>query len=318
MRARKTHVALFTGFILVILFIAAIGPVAMAVAASPGGDKPVQPVRQSGCTNGIPDGVCESQYGENPSNCPQDCVATATVQVTPTSVEATATEQPPIIKTEETATPEASVPTATPTPLLPPDEGEEEPTQTPTTMPPSEGLTIADFFPGLVNEACSPITFGDLPDTTKEQYYEIAVEDYHAPDDLEVINCTGQLGTTTICFPVREATGLVEAAEGFYSRIGMLNCTSAGCEIVPRQGTRVGDRICYDILAEDEVTCSIGCVLAPLGANVPVGVQQGGLNRAIIIGSIIAVIIVIGIAIFLLVGGGLFGAASDDDKDEED
>lgn len=315
MRARKTHVALFTGFVLVILFIAAIGPVAMAVAASPVGSDLARPALQSGCTNGIPDGICDTLYGENAANCPEDCAVTETVVATATG-EATST-QPAIVETEETATPEPP-PTNTPTPLSVPDEGETEVTPTSTPMPPSEGLTIADFFPGLVNEACSPITFVDLPDSTKEQYYDIAVQDYQAPDDLEVINCTGQLGTTTICFPVREATGLVEAAEGFYSRIGMLNCTAAGCEIVPRQGSRVGDRICYDILAEDEVTCSVGCVLAPLRQNVPVGPQQGGLNRAIIIGSIIAVIIVIGIAVFLLIGGGLFGAASDDDDDEDE
>lgn len=316
MQARKTHVALFTGFVLVILLIAGIGPVAMAVAASPLGDDLARPAQQSGCTNGNPDGICDTGYGENAQNCPEDCAVTQTVVVTAT-VEQEATSTPgAAVEAEDTPTPEPA-PTGTPTPLSVPETGEEAATATPTTMPPSEGLTIADFFPGLVNEACTPIIFGDLPDSTKEQYYDIAIQDYQAPDDLEVINCTGQLGTTTICFPVREATGLVEAAEGFYSRISMLNCTAAGCEIVPRQGTRVGDRICYDILADDEVTCSIGCVLAPLSQDVPVGPQQGGLNRAIIIGSIIAVIIVIGIAIFLLVGGGLLGAASDDDEDEE-
>jgi hypothetical protein len=315
MRVRKSHVVLF--IILSLLFLVVVGPAAVTFAASPDEDLPEQPAYQGAVCG---DGICDP-YFENAGNCPADCGFTPTPVITPT-VESTEEVVDIVEVTNEpseadkpTSTP---APTNTPVPVLiatEPDEAE-----TPTPQPPSRaGLTIADFFPGLVNEACAPITFGDLPANIQGQYYDIAVNDYHAPDDLEVINCTGQLGTTTICFPVREETGLVEAVEGFYSRISMLNCTADdGCEIVPRAGTRVGDRICYDILEEDEVTCSIGCVLAPLAQDASFAPQTSGLNRVIIVGSVVAVVIVIAVALFLLLGGGLFGAADDDDDEEED
>lgn len=313
MRARKSHVVLFIIFSGLLLAVA--GPAAITLAASPNGDSSAQPAYQGAICG---DGICDP-YFENAGNCPQDCGFTPTPIVTPT-VESTEEVVVVVVTNEPSSANEPTsspAPTNTPVPVLIIAETDE--TETPTPQPPSRaGLTIADFFPGLVNEACTPITFGDLPANIQDQYYDIAVNDYHAPDDLEVINCTGLLGTTTICFPVREETGLVEAVEGFYSRISMLNCTSdAGCEIVPRAGTRVGDRICYDILEEDEVTCSIGCVLAPLAQNVSFAPEQSGLNRVIIVGSVVAVVIVIAVALFLLLGGGLFGAASDDDDEEE-
>jgi hypothetical protein len=263
------------------------------------------------CSQLCGDGICQLDYLEDPTTCPEDCLftltPTATTSPTPT-VTATTTLTPTATSTfEPTQTlTQTTTPTQTATPTT---TGEATATEGPTPLP---MLTLSpDDLIGIMGCILSP--YENQPDAWKASYSTMTSAGYTTPtrsDNREVYTCP-EPPVGRLCFLLYE--GLLTAAEGDHARIGMVDCTTEDCQLLQEIGQIVGEQICFEIQPNDEIVCDQGCALALL--DEPLRIRREWTPATIVLISCAGMIIIAGIIVLILL---LMRRRQEDAEEEEE
>ncbi|MBN1122561.1 MAG: hypothetical protein JXJ17_15905 [Anaerolineae bacterium] len=261
------------------------------------------------CSQLCGDGICQIDYLEDPDTCPEDCVftltPTATTSPTPT-ITATTTLTPTITSTFEPTQTPTQTPTVTASPTA---TGEATATEGPTPLP-GQPLSPDDLI-GIMGCILSP--YENQPDAWKDSYSTMTSADYTIPtrsDNREVYICP-EPPVGRLCFLLYD--GLLSAAEGDQARIGMVDCTDEGCQLLQEIGQIVGEQICFEIRPSDRIDCEQGCALALL--DEPLRVRREWTPATIVLISCAGMIVIAGIIVLILL---LMRRRGEDEEEEEE